>query len=414
MALPLEGIRVIDFSRVLAGPHCTKTLLDLGADVIKIEPPAGDVSRMALPRFGAVSGYYAQQNAGKRNLSLDLNVAESRAVVLKLCETADIIVENFRPGTLRPFGLDYESIAAINPGVVYVSISGYGQKGPWSNRAAYAPSIHAETGFTTNTLSHFGAEGLDRRTDALSHADVYSGLHATIGVLAALNRRKETGEGQHIDVALASVIVSINERIHYDLSEADLTGEPAVLGATQIPFFTDPEGETFIIPMSLFGSVSFDFYLKVMRRPDLADDPRFCNAAMRQQNLAALHDIVQKWILTFQDRASLGVHFAEAGLVTGTVRDVKDFVKTEWAEAWGVTRTVSDREGGEITIPGPPWHFSAHDAPLAPQLPALQGEHNSQILHEMDYSNEDVAQLYKLSALAGGHGAASDDVAAPG
>src|SRR4029453_4030890 len=127
MSLPLEGIRVVDFSRVLAGPHCAKHLLDLGAEVIKVEPPSGDMSRLAQPVFGAVSGYYAQQNSGKRNLSIDLNVPEARLVVLKLCETADVIVENFRPGTLASFGLDYDAIAAHNPRVVYASISGYGQ-----------------------------------------------------------------------------------------------------------------------------------------------------------------------------------------------------------------------------------------------------------------------------------------------
>jgi crotonobetainyl-CoA:carnitine CoA-transferase CaiB-like acyl-CoA transferase len=123
--------------------------------------------------------------------------------------------------------------------------------------------------------------------------------------------------------------------------------------------------------------------------------------------LAALHDIVQKWIFTFEDMASLDAQFDEAKLATGTVRDVKDFAKTEWAQSWGATRTVPDREGGEITIPAPPWHFSRHDAPLDPQTPALQGEHNSQILSEIGYSDEDIEQLYKLSALVGGQHPAS-------
>ena len=126
MSLPLEGVRVIDFTRVLAGPHCTKHLLDLGAEVIKIEPPTGDITRTSYPRQGEISGYYAQQNAGKRVLSIDLNFPEAREVVAQLCDTADVIVENFRPGALAAFALDYKSVAARNPGVVYVSISGYG------------------------------------------------------------------------------------------------------------------------------------------------------------------------------------------------------------------------------------------------------------------------------------------------
>ena len=162
--------------------------------------------------------------------------------------------------------------------------------------------------------------------------------------------------------------------------------------------------------MSLVGTGTFDFYLKVMRRPDLAEDPRFLTSALRKQNLAALHDIVQKWILTFEDMASLDAQFDEAKLATGTVREIKDFAKTEWAQSWGATRTVSDRQGGDITIPGPPWHFSAHDEALPPQVPALQGEHNWEILREIGLSDDDIEQLYKLSALIGGPSAAPAEV----
>jgi crotonobetainyl-CoA:carnitine CoA-transferase CaiB-like acyl-CoA transferase len=294
--------------------------------------------------------------------------------------------------------------------VVYASISGYGQKGSWRNRMAYAPSIQAEAGFTINTHRQFGVGEEQRQTDALSHADVYSGLHATIAVLAALNHRNVTGEGQYVDIAMASVILSMNERVHYDLSEVDLGDEPPVLGATQTPFFTSPEGTQFVVPMSLVGTGTFDFYLKVMRRPDLAEDPRFLTPALRKQNLAALHDIVQKWILTFEDMASLDAQFDEAKLATGTVREIKDFVKTDWAQSWGATRSVSDRQGGDITIPGPPWHFSAHDETLPPQVPALQGEHNWEILREIGLTDDDIEQLYKLSALIGDPSAAPDVV----
>ena len=403
MPLPLEGMRVIDFSRVLAGPHCAKHLLDLGAEVIKVEPPSGDLSRRAFPVFGAVSGYYAQQNAGKRNLSIDLNFPESREVLRRLCDTADIIVENFRPGALGSFGLDYESVAVRNPRVVYASISGYGQHGAWRTRMAYAPTIQAETGFTRNTLNQFGAEGQDQKTDSLSHADVYAGLHATIAVLAALHRRDVTGEGQYVDVAMAAVMVSMNERTHYDLSDTDLGAERPVLGATDAPFFTSPEGDAFVSPMSLVGSLSFQFYLNAMRRPDIGDDPRFLTPELRVQNFAALHDIVQRWINTFADMGSLDAQFDEAKIATGRVRSMKEFAATEWAQRWGVARQVPDREGGEITVPGLPWHFSADgDTDKPVQVPALQGEHNDEILRELGYCDEDIKKLYDKSALLGG------------
>src|SRR3954470_15740581 len=324
MGLPLAGIRVVDFSRVLAGPHCAKTLLDLGADVVKVEPPSGDLSRKAFPSKGEISGYYAQQNAGKRNLSIDLNVDGARDVVAKLCGAADVIVENFRPGALAAFGLDYATVSATNPGVVYTSISGYGQHGPWRSRMAYAPTVQAETGITANTVEHFGhTESL--RSDALSHADVYSGLHAAIAILAALTSRERTGVGQYIDVAMAAVMVSVNERVHADLADEDLGDERPILGATDGPFFQGPDGQSFASPMSLVGSMSFPFYPAAMRRPDLAHDPRFLTPELRLRNLGALHQIVQDWIGTFSDMESLDAQMDEAKIATGQVRTLKEF-----------------------------------------------------------------------------------------
>src|SRR5579864_3667609 len=176
MNAPLKGIRVVDFTRVLSGPHCTKTLRDLGADVTKIEPPAGDAGRAGVPHINDMSVYYTQQNAGKRNLSIDLNWPEAREIVKDLCRDADVIVENFRPGTLARFGLGYEQVREFNPGVVYVSISGYGQTVPWRNRPAFAPIVQAETGFTDTLREHYAFAPDEVRNDACSHADLYTGL----------------------------------------------------------------------------------------------------------------------------------------------------------------------------------------------------------------------------------------------
>lgn len=402
MTLPLEGVRVVDFTRVLAGPHCTKHLLDLGAEVIKIEPPQGDISRLAFPGRDGISGYYAQQNAGKRNLSIDLNVPAAREAVLELCDTADVIVENFRPGALAAFGLDYDTVAARNPAVVYVSISGYGQSGPWRTRMAYAPTIQAETGFTRNTLHQFGLDDSDGRSDALSHADVYAGLHAAIAALAALQRRRITGTGEYVDVAMAAVLMSINERVHYDLSEDDLGAEVPILGATDCPFFTSPDGVEFVAPMSLVGSMSFPFYLHAMRRPDLADDPRFTTPELRAENLTALHAIVQSWVDTFDSMESLDAQFDEAKIATGRLRDVTEFNDTEWAKSWVTTREVTDRRGGTFTIPAPPWHFGGHDGTLADQVPAHQGEHNDEILKELHRTDTQIDALRQAGALVEG------------
>jgi len=410
---PLTGIRVVDFSRVLAGPHCAQNLLDLGAEVIKIEPPSGDISRQAVPRQGEISGYYAQQNAGKRNISIDLNVEGAREIALRLCDEADIIVENFRPGTLAGFGLGYDDVAARNPHVVYASISGYGQHGAWRARAAYAPTVQAETGITEMSNAHWGSSADRPRSDSLSHADVYSGLHAAIAILAALNERSVTGRGQYIDVAMAAVMLAINERVHADLSDAELGDEPPILGATDCVFFIGPDGKRFISPVSLVSSLSFPFYLAAMRRPDLAADPRFATPQDRRRNLDALHEIVQRWIWTFTDVASLDAQLDEAKIPIGALRDISEFAQTDWATQWGATRTVPNGAGGRITVPGRPWRFSGNTKPnesgdgtetvdTGPEpdrQPARQGEHNEEVLREFGYSDDEITEFTNTGVL---------------
>ena len=398
---PLDGLKVVDFSRVLAGPLCARTLQDLGAQVIKIEPPRADVSRFSSPvNPNGVSGYYAQQNAGKRNISIDLNVPEAREIALRMCDQADVLIENFRPGTLASFGLDYETLAARNPGLIYISISGYGQGGPWRGRMAYAPTVQAEAGFTHHSLRHFDSNLTAPQTDALSHADVYAGLQGAISALAALSQRERTGKGQHVDIAMAATIISINERAHVDLNDLDLDDEPAILGATDGSFFVGPGGEEFISAISLVGTITFRFFMAAMRRPDLARDPRFATAGARRKNLDALKSIVQSWVWSFADMAALDAQFDEAKIAIGEIRSLGEIAESEWAEYWTATHEVSNRNGGTFRLPGRPWKFSDAELP-APGDPALQGEHNIDVLTELGYSRSDIDRLDAAGALVG-------------
>jgi crotonobetainyl-CoA:carnitine CoA-transferase CaiB-like acyl-CoA transferase len=398
MSGPLNGIRVVDFSRVLAGPLCARTLQDLGAEVIKVEPPSPDVSRFAFPSSDGMSGYYAQQNAGKRNVSINLNIPGAYELALKLCDTADVVVENFRAGTLGFFGLDYETLAKRNPRLIYASITGYGQGGPWRHRMAYAPTVQAEAGFTENSVRHYGEALTEPRTDSLSHADVYSGLQAVIAILAALNSRQKSGRGQYIDVAMAATLLAVNERAHVDLADDDLGAEPAVLGATDCAFFTGPQGEHFTVATSVVGSRTFPSWLRAMRRADLADDPRFASAAARRMNFGALHQIIQNWILTFPDMATLDAQFDEAKIAMGEIRSIKDLSKSEWTDYWGAIQLVSDRNGGEYRLPGRPWRFS-HEELTPIGTPAFQGEHNLEVFRELGVSEGELAQLKSSGAL---------------
>lgn len=398
MSGPLNGIRVVDFSRVLAGPLCARTLQDLGADVIKIEPPSPDVSRYAFPSTDGMSGYYAQQNAGKRNVSINFNIPGALDLALKLCDTADVVVENFRAGTLGFFGLDYETLAKRNPRLIYASITGYGQGGPWRSRMAYAPTVQAEAGFTENSVRHYGEALREARTDSLSHADVYAGLQATIAILAALNSRQKTGRGQHVDVAMAATLLAVNERAHYDLSDDDIGAEPAILGATDCAFFKGPQGEYFTVATSIVGSRTFPSWARAMRRSDLMYDSRFSSAEARRLNFGMLHDIIQSWILTFPDMSTLDAQFDEAKIAMGEIRSVKALSKSEWAEYWGAVQHVSDRSGGEYRLPGRPWIFS-EDLLRPIGDPAFQGEHNRQVFSELGISEADLQKLTESGAL---------------
>ena len=402
MAGPLSGIRVVDFSRVLAGPLCARTLQDLGAEVIKIEPPSPDVSRFAFPSTDGMSGYYAQQNAGKRNVSINLNLPGAYELALKLCDTADIVVENFRAGTLGFFGLDYETLAKRNPRLIYASITGYGQSGPWRSRMAYAPTVQAEVGFTESSMRHYGDALTQPRTDSLSHGDVYTGLQGVIAILAALNSREKTGRGQYIDVAMAATLLAINERVHVDLSDDDIGAEPAVLGATDCSFFTGPNGEHFTSATSIVGSRTFPSWLRAMRRSDLMDDPRFATAAARKLNFGALHQIIQTWMLTFPDMATLDAQLDEAKIAMGVIRTTKELTESEWSDYWGAVQTVPDRNGGEYRLPGRPWHFSGEElTPIG--APAFQGEHNREVFRELGLSENELDRLTDAGVLVTHH-----------
>jgi CoA:oxalate CoA-transferase len=398
MSSPLQGLRVVDFTRVLAGPHCSKALRDLGADVTKIEPPAGDLGRIGLPLIDGLGLYYVQQNAGKRNLSLDLNYAEAREIVTDMCREADVIVENFRPGTLARFGLGYEDVSAHNPGIVYVSMSGYGQSTSWRNRPAFAPTVQAETGLTAIVQDHFGEALSEPRGDACSHADVYTGLQGVIAVLAALQHRNRTGEGQHVDVSMAATMLSVNERAGALLAGIDTDGEPIALSANESHIFEMADGTQLTIAASPIYSPMFTRYCAMMRRSDLLTDPRYATAHLRRKNLAPLLAEVRAWLGTFDNLEQLQAQVSESGLAVGRVRTISQFADSEWVKEWNAVVEVDDRAGGTVRMPGNPWIFSRSELP-PPGSPAFQGEHNEEILAERDIAPDKIADLQKRKVL---------------
>ncbi len=391
--LPLNGLKVVDFTRVLAGPHCAKTLLDLGADVIKVEPPGlGDISRYAAPGAPGKSHYFYQQNAGKKCISVDLNFPEGQEIIRELLKDADIVVENFRPGTLDHFGLSYQEVAKLNPRIIYISISGYGQNNSMSHRGAFAPTVHAEVGLVDTLVKHYGDNLQEPVSDVFSHADVYTGLEAVIATLAALEQRHRTDRGQHVDVAMAATMMYVNERAHADLTETDMDGEPPALGATESPTLLFREGQLIVISASPVFSPIFVRYCAMMRRNDLRSDPRFKTANLRRENLKVLLSIVQSWVYSFQSVEELEVHLTEAGLAVGEVKSSAEFGKSQWAEEWGAVVKAEDDAGREIKLPGQPWQFSESVRQYKTVASAI-GEDNWSVLSAVGVGEEQFSEL---------------------
>jgi len=405
MTGPLQGIKVVDFTRVLAGPHFTKMLCDMGAQVIKIEhPETGDLARLGTPISGEFSHYFAQQNIGKKCISLDLNKQEGRDIVKKLCIDADIIAENFRPGTLAAFDLDYEHIKLFNKKAVYVSISGYGQTGPLRGRAAFAPTIHAECGTAHTKFKHVGTQidDYNNMQSDFSHADVYTGLEAAASCLAALHKVNKTGKGQHIDVSLAATMIAVNERAHAELAGMDdREDEPFALSAPDSPYIKLSTGEIVVIAASPILGVVFSRYAQMMRRLDLLDNPIYKTAKLRRKNYKNLMKEVNDWASTFRSVEDLEAQVGEVGLAVGKLRSMKDFAEGQWGTYWGAMREIEDGDGGVIKIPGLPWKFSDTECNPSNHL-ATRGMDNKNILKDLGYSKKDIESLYKNKIISEG------------
>ena len=393
---PLADVRVLDLSRVLSGPFCGRALADLGAEVVKVEPPEGDLTRFSHPRTGSMSLYYAQQNAGKRNVSLDLRRPEAVELVLRLAERSDILLENFRPGVMARMGLGYDDVAARNPRIVYGSITGYGQDGPWSDRRAYAVVIHAETGMIATTTEHRGGEA---RNEPFSHADVYAGLECLAGVLAALYQREATGRGQHVDVAMASALLSVNERVQADLSDIDIGDELSSLSPGASPILEGPGGARFTIAGDPCASHTFPSFVRLLGREELAADPRYADVAARRSHRDELVAEVQRWVDGFDSMAAVEEAFGRARLPVGVVRTVAEVAASDWAAHRGAIAEVSDRNDGSIRIPDAPWRFSDAHAGVAGD-PAFRGEHNREVLAELGLAEDEIDRLEATGVLS--------------
>ncbi len=377
---PLQGLRILDFSRVLTGPHATRMLCDLGAEIIKIEPPDGDLTRFTNPRVNSLSTYFIQQNVGKKNISLDMSKPEAVDIVKKLVMHADILIENFRPGVMKKLGLDYASLSALNPKLIYASITGYGQTGPWVHRRAYAPVVGAESGLT----NHQGmARGGQFANDPFSHADVYTAMETCAAVLAAVIQRHSTGRGQSIDIAMAQTMLYVNEHAHDALWDEPTPPEQIrSFEPGNYPVLTAANGDKVVVSGHPGERGTFDLFFTAIGRTDLLTDPKFIDVPSRLANLEELQSILRTWALTIPDATAIEEALAKHKLASGKIRTTRELADTDWAAAREITVEVSNRGGGKVRIPNAPWKFSDATVTTAGS-PKYRGEDNALVLGDL-------------------------------
>jgi crotonobetainyl-CoA:carnitine CoA-transferase CaiB-like acyl-CoA transferase len=369
-------------------------LADMGAEVIKIEPPAGDLTRFATPRRNGLSSYFVQQNVGKKNLSLDLATPEGAEILLGLADRADVLVENYRPGVMARLGLDADTIRARNPRLVYASISGYGQTGPWVHRRAYAPVVEAEAGIVA---SQGNARGGELAKDPHSHADVYTSLETASAILAALYQREHTGEGQWIDVSMAETMLYVNEHLHDSLWDGH--DDPQWIRSFRPGDYlvlTVANGESLVVSGHPAERGTFDFFISAMGKPELADDERFVDVAARLANFDALREIIRDFAEKMPDAAAFEEQFSKHQLAVGRVRQPGELTDTDWARERHAVVGVDDRGGGTIRVPNAPWRFSASPDVGVSGAPKYRGEDNRTLLTEL--LGYDEARLDALEA----------------
>jgi len=377
---PLDGVRVLDLTRVLSGPHCTRMLCDLGAEIIKVEPPDGDMTRFSNPRLNGMAGYFVQQNTGKRNISLDMSKPEALSLLLELIDRCDVLVENFRPGVMDRMGLGWAAVSARNPRLIYASISGYGQTGPWVGRRAYAPVVGAESGWT---MAQGDARGGQYANDPHSNADVYTGMECAAGVLAALYERERTGRGDRVDVSMAQTMLYVNEHVHDHLWDGPVQPDwIRSFSPGDYPVLAAANGQSVIISGHPAERGTFDRYIRTIGRPELADDPRFVDVPARLAHLGEIVQVLRDWAITMSDPEAIEAAFAEHGLATGALRTVREICSTDWAAARQVVVAVDDRSQGTIRIPNSPWRFEHTDSGVR-GVPRFRGEDNRAVLGEL-------------------------------
>jgi crotonobetainyl-CoA:carnitine CoA-transferase CaiB-like acyl-CoA transferase len=391
--LPLKGIRVIDYSHFLAGPFMGRCLAAMGAQVIKVErPKEGDAGRAHLYFKDGQSGYFLQQNMGKQGLCIDLRDQRGLELMLKLVDTADVFIENYRPGALERLGLGYKALSALNPKLVYCSVSAYGHTGPNANRPGFGLIAEAMSG----AMAQLGNPGEAPPLLRMPLADMYTGIHGVAAINAALVGRASSGRGQHIDLALYDCMVSMHD---YAVQRYFLSG------GTDLPVQTgcgQPDSTVYAVFPAKDGNLviaaqvddAWNRLAKLIGGEALASDERFAKPAARNAHYADATEIVRNWTLAQPSRNACLAALEEAGVPSAPVQTIEEVVKDPQIHARGMLVEQEHPVLGKVTLPNLPFRFSDCNTTVRTPAPLL-GQDNRQIAASLGYSAEHVDAMVR-------------------
>lgn len=355
----LDGVRVLDFTTMMSGPYATRLLADLGAEVIKIEAPLGDHIRSRPPSRKGRSTYFAQLNCGKKSLALDLKKPQAIALIKQLVTTADVLVENFRPGVMKRLGLDYDTLSQLQPKLVYCSISGFGQTGSWAGRSAYAPVLHAGSGFDLANLHY--QDGIDRPLkNGIFVADVLGGSLAFGAIQAALLRAFRTGQGDQIDLSLMDAMLGL---LVYESQEAQFPAE------RRRPLYQPTKARDGFLLIAPVSQNNFEALARAVGHPEWLQDARFATVHAREHHWGELMALLDDWA---GDRSAEACEAAmnEGGVPCSRYYSVKEAMQSPPVVERGVLQEIDDGSG-PFKVTNPAFRFRNTHAQARSKVPDL-------------------------------------------
>jgi len=389
--VPLRGVRVLDLTTFLSGPFGTQILADLGADVIKVEPLQGDSSRSVPPHFvSEASAYYLGANRGKRSIAVDLKQPSGVAAVLKIMDTVDIVIENYRPGVASRLGLDSMEIRARRPDLIWASISGFGQTGEQSRLPAYDMIVQALSG----VMSLTGEPGRPSVRLGIPAGDTVAGMYAVIGILAALEKRHRTGDGATLDVSMLDCQLAMTSYQAVYAAVGGVTPQPQGARHDSIPTyrsFVGGDGREFVVTAN--SERMWVDFCGVLGLSHLADDPRFRNGGARLQNRDALWAILEEAVKA-KDAAAWVDSMQAVGVPSALIHTVPEALADARRAGRGMVLELTDERDNRVEVVGNPIKFTDENTRGAEAIyPPRLGQHSLDILQEIGLSEDDIRNM---------------------